>query len=109
MVRAGAADFLVVGGNDLGERVEANECCYKGGASALLEQERGRWHDLGTTGATVAGHPEGLPALGFCPSATAAVLAGKVRPLLEAGIDVTIVTQFCFDANKLLKWLARTR
>lgn len=109
MAGAGAADFLVVGGNDLGDRVGEENCCYKEGARSLLGQELGLWHDCGMTSVALAGHPDGHPALGCCPTATAGLLAEKVKPLLAAGLDVTVVTQFCFDARRLVQWLGRTR
>jgi hypothetical protein len=57
----------------------------------------------------LAGHPEGHPGLGRSPSLTAAALEAKAAAALAAGLDVTVASQFCLDAAKLVAWLAATR
>lgn len=106
---AGAHDFLVMGGNDFSKRIKADMCTYGEGASSMLTLELGLWQSHKITRVSVCGFPDGHPAFGFDASATAAMLASKVRFLFEAGMDVTVVTQFCFDPRRLLGWLQRTR
>jgi hypothetical protein len=58
---------------------------------------------------SVGAYPEGHPGLGFDPDASEALLVGKARALLAAGFEVHVATQFCFDAQALVRWLRRTR
>ena len=55
----------------------------------------------------IAGHPEGSPKI--APEAVWAALADKEALARERGLELTIVTQFCFDAAPILVWLARLR
>lgn len=55
----------------------------------------------------VAAHPEGHPALDA--AALDAALAAKRDQAAAAGLDLFIVTQFCFEAEPILSWLDRTR
>lgn len=108
-VRAGAHDFLVMGGNDFSKKIKANMCAYEDGASSMITLEVGSWRSYGITRVSICAFPDGHPAFGFDASATAAMLASKVRFLFEVGMDVTVVTQFCFDPRRLVEWLQRTR
>jgi len=105
----GANRVLVLGGNDLGDRVEANSCAYSGGAGALLASELPFFRTVGVTEIGIAGHPDGHPAVAGSAGETQKILIDKVRQVFAAGLDVIIVTQFCFDARKLIRWLKRTR
>ncbi|MFO3706213.1 methylenetetrahydrofolate reductase [Xanthomonas codiaei] len=55
----------------------------------------------------VAGHPEGHPALPA--SAQWDVLERKCRNIAERGMAPLIVTQFAFDADRVLRWLEALR
>jgi len=55
----------------------------------------------------VAGHPEGHPTIGG--AAIDAALMAKRDAVAKAGLDLFIVTQFAFEAQPILDWLARTR
>lgn len=109
LARAGAYDFLVMGGNDFAQRAKASECTFREGATTMITEEIGLWKKSGLSRVAVCGFPDGHPAFGFSASATSAMLSSKVRSLFEAGMDVTVVTQFSFHPGKLVQWLARTR
>lgn len=106
---AGARELLLLGGNDLGERAEAGECAYPGGAGDLVSSELDALRKRGVTRVALAGHPDGHPALGNHEGSTTWMLVGKAERLLCAGFDVVVATQFCFDARLLVGWLRRTR
>merc|ERR1712217_279116 len=107
MRNAGVQHLLVLGGNDLAER--ADKCAYKGGAREMLAEEVDYLKTSGVRGVAIAGHPDGHPALGRNASATMALLIAKARPLLLAGIDVMVTSQFCLDVQNLLRWLHQAR
>lgn len=106
---AGARELLLLGGNDLGERAQAGECAYPGGAADLVSSELDALRTRGVSRVALAGHPDGHPALGNHEGATRSMLVGKAQRLLAAGFDVVVATQFCFDARLLVGWLRRTR
>jgi len=106
---AGAKRMLVVGGNDLQDRCNDGSCAYPGGARALLAAELGALRAHGVTTIGLAGHPDGHPSLGWDAAKTEQLLVEKVTTVLAAGLDAAVVTQFCFDARKLISWLKHTR
>ncbi len=55
----------------------------------------------------IAGYPEGHPLIG--EDAVEEALAAKLDAALLAGIDVEIVTQFCFDAGAIVTWHEKLR
>jgi methylenetetrahydrofolate reductase (NADPH) len=55
----------------------------------------------------IAGYPEGHPTI--ADEILWQALWQKHQLLLGAGVDVEIVTQFSFDAEKVMRWLARLR
>jgi len=59
------------------------------------------------TGAGFAGYPEGHPQIGA--EALRDALAAKLKLAAAQNIAPWIVTQFCFDANAVLAWLAALR
>lgn len=69
--------------------------------------DSGCLEEAGIRRAGVAGHPEGSPDIG--PAALAAALAAKDRIARERGLDVRVVTQFCFAAEPILAWERRIR
>jgi methylenetetrahydrofolate reductase (NADPH) len=69
-------------------------------ASGLLRKH-------GFRAAGFAGYPEAHPRIAAAPLATA--LAEKLRLAAEQGIEPFLVTQFCFDPEPILAWLAALR
>lgn len=55
----------------------------------------------------VAGHPEGTPDIH--PDDVAAAVAAKNAIAVEQGIDLHLVTQFCFSAEPIVAWERRIR
>lgn len=55
----------------------------------------------------VAGFPEGNP--NISDAALEEALAAKISFARNAGLEVSIVTQFCFEAEPIVKWLRCTR
>jgi len=56
----------------------------------------------GITRIGVAGHPEGTPDIG--PTELAAALAAKNALAAEQGLDMYVVTQFCFAPEPIIAW-----
>lgn len=69
-------------------------------ATGLLEA-----HGIRSIG--IAGYPEGHPRLGA--DALDAALDRKLEEASRRGIELHVVTQFCFDGEAILAWLARLR
>lgn len=109
LVHAGATQVLVLGGNDLQERLKSDSCAYATGACGLLEAEIALLQTSGIKTVALVGHPDGHPELGWNEARTTAVLIQKARKLLEGGFDVVVVAQFCFDSEKLVRWLNSSR
>lgn len=61
----------------------------------------------GITEIGVAGHPDGHPRLG--DHLLDRIILAKAEAAQGMGLRLHIVTQFCFDAAPVLKWLARIR
>jgi methylenetetrahydrofolate reductase (NADPH) len=75
--------------------------------SSLALLETGLFQRHGIVHVGVAGYPEGHPRI---PSAAIeAALEAKKALAQRAGIDLGIVTQFCFDADTVLSWVAKTK
>jgi methylenetetrahydrofolate reductase (NADPH) len=55
----------------------------------------------------IAGYPDGHPRL--LQQDLDRALADKIRAAESTGLAVHIVTQFCFDAQTILQWIARLR
>jgi methylenetetrahydrofolate reductase (NADPH) len=68
--------------------------------SGLLEEH-------GVRQASVAGHPGGHPAV--ADGVLWAALAGKTAALRRRGLGGSVITQFGFDAARVLAWLAEVR
>ena len=62
-------------------------------------------HGIGEAG--VAAYPDGHPKIADAALETA--LSEKLRAAGRAGIAAHVVTQFCFDAEPVIAWLARFR
>jgi methylenetetrahydrofolate reductase (NADH) len=76
-------------------------------ASSLDVMQTGLLQKHGINSVLVAGHPEGHPAV--TEEVMRVALCEKVAYARETGLDVQIVTQFCFDANTVVNWLVRIR
>jgi methylenetetrahydrofolate reductase (NADPH) len=72
---------------------------------ALLETDLFQRHGIARIG--VAGYPEGHPRI--AAAALESALAAKRAYARRAGIELGVVTQFCFEADAILAWAARAR
>jgi methylenetetrahydrofolate reductase (NADPH) len=94
---AGADGALVIGGDS--DRT--------GGAFDssldLLETDLFQRHGIVRIG--IAGYPEGHPRI--APAALEAALAAKIAVARRAGLELSVVTQFCFDAEPILSWATK--
>jgi methylenetetrahydrofolate reductase (NADPH) len=95
---AGVTRVLLVAGD--GDPVGPYESSARFLASGLLEA-----HGIRSVG--VAGYPEGHPRIPA--EAIAAALARKIEEAARRGVELFVVTQFCFDGDVVLDWLARLR
>ena len=75
--------------------------------STLAVMQSGVFQKLGITRVCIAGFPEGNPNI------SDAILEKALRSKLEfaqsAGLELSIVAQFCFDADPIVKWLRGIR
>jgi methylenetetrahydrofolate reductase (NADPH) len=96
---AGADSALVIGGDS--ER--------SGGAfdSSLALLETGLFERHGIMRVGIAGYPEGHPRI--TRASLDAALTAKKDYAHRAGIELAVVTQFCFEADAILSWVAETR
>lgn len=106
LAASGAADALILGGNDQYEREKEDDVPFPtaGNLLATGALKRAKFKTV-----VLAGHPEGHPGLGKDAASTAKVLAEKVEAALRAGHAVAVATQFCFNAQRLVAWLDCTR
>lgn len=91
---AGVTDVLVIGG---GLEKEAGEF-----SSTMDLLETGVFQRHGITHMGIAGHPEGSP--DFDDDTAMEALHQKQAFALETGLNLRIVTQFGFDAEKFIDW-----
>ncbi len=75
--------------------------------SSLALLETGLFQRHGIVRIGVAGYPEGHPRI--VPSALEAALAAKKTFARRTGIELGIVTQFCFEADSILSWAAKMK
>jgi len=75
--------------------------------SSLAVMQSGAFQKAGITRIAVAGFPEGNPNI---PDAMLAeALAAKVRFARSAGLQISVVTQFCFETQPIVDWLRGIR
>lgn len=74
---------------------------------ALSLIERGGVSEFGISSVGIAGYPDGHPRI--ATSILWSALLEKVRAIEERGHAAEIVTQFSFDADAVLRWLAELR
>jgi len=72
---------------------------------ALLETGTFQRHGIVHVG--VAGYPEGHPRI--APSALDSALAAKKSLARRAGLDLRVVTQFSFESDPVLAWVAKIK
>lgn len=75
--------------------------------SSLAVMQTGVLQKAGMIRMAVAGFPEGNPSIS--PAALDAALAAKVALARTEGLHLSIVTQFCFEAEPIVAWLRRLR
>lgn len=76
-------------------------------ASAVDLIESGRLQRYGINEVGVAGYPEGHPRI--AEPVLARALAAKLEAAGQTGLRAHIVTQFCFDAGRVIEWVVRLR
>lgn len=76
-------------------------------ADALAFIESGLFEGSGFTAIDVAGYPDGHPRI--ANGALANALTKKVDAIYGRGLSVDIVTQFCFDGERVVAWLRQLR
>jgi len=96
---AGVDQALVIGGD--GDR----ETGPFDSSLALLKTGLFQKHGIVQVG--VAGYPEAHPRIP--PSSLDAALAAKKDLARSSGLQLQVVTQFCFEAEPVLSWLAKTK
>jgi len=69
--------------------------------------ETGLLEHHGVKTVLIAGHPEGHPAV--ANDVLDAALTQKIAAARQHGLEVEIVTQFCFEAEPIARWLKRLR
>jgi methylenetetrahydrofolate reductase (NADPH) len=96
---AGVRRLVIVGGD---------APCASGPFSSALDLiESGRLQRAGIVEIAVAGYPDGHPRLS--QDALDRTLAAKIEAAEQTGLGVSIVTQFCFDATAVIRWVRRLR
>jgi methylenetetrahydrofolate reductase (NADPH) len=75
--------------------------------SSLALLETGLFQRHGILRVAVAGYPEGHQRIP--PSALEDALAAKKALAHRAGLELSVVTQFCFEADSILSWAAKMR
>jgi methylenetetrahydrofolate reductase (NADPH) len=75
--------------------------------SSLGLLETGLFQRHGIAHVGVAGYPEGHPKI--AETALEAALTAKKVLARGAGIDLQVVTQFCFESEPILAWAAKTK
>jgi methylenetetrahydrofolate reductase (NADPH) len=75
--------------------------------SSLAVMRAAEFQKAGVTRIAIAGFPEGNP--NIADSVLDDALAAKVNFARREGLQLSIVTQFCFKAEPIVKWLQRIR
>jgi methylenetetrahydrofolate reductase (NADPH) len=99
VAEAGVESALVIGGD--------SEHASGPFESSLALLETGLFQRHGVTRVGVAGYPEGHPRI--AASALDAALEAKKNLARRSGLDLLVVTQFCFEAEPVLAWAAKVK
>ncbi|HEY6722067.1 MAG TPA: methylenetetrahydrofolate reductase [Burkholderiales bacterium] len=75
--------------------------------SSLALLESGLFERHGIVHLGIAGYPEGHPRI--AASALEAALAAKKNLARRTGLDLQVVTQFCFESEPVLSWTAKMK
>jgi methylenetetrahydrofolate reductase (NADPH) len=75
--------------------------------SSLAVMKSGLIQKAGITRISVGGFPEGNP--NISDPVLAEALAAKVDFARSSGLQLTVVTQFCFESEPIVEWLRRIR
>jgi methylenetetrahydrofolate reductase (NADPH) len=75
--------------------------------SSLAVMQSGLIQKAGITRISVGGFPEGNP--NISNPVLAEALTAKVQFARSAGLQLTVVTQFCFESEPIVEWLRRIR
>jgi methylenetetrahydrofolate reductase (NADPH) len=75
--------------------------------SSLALLESGLFQKHGVVHLGVAGHPEGHSKI--APSVLESALAAKKSLARRSGLDLRVVTQFCFESAPVLEWTAKIK
>ncbi len=75
--------------------------------SSLALMQSGLIQKAGITRIAVGGFPEGNP--NISNPVLAEALTAKVQFARSAGLQLTVVTQFCFESEPIVEWLRRIR
>lgn len=95
----GVTEILVIAGSVATPAGEYDETMQVLTSGVLAEN--------GITRIGVAGHPEGAPDIS--PTELAAALAAKNALAVEQGLDMYVITQFCFAPEPIIAWEKETR
>jgi len=96
---AGVDRVLVIGG-DRAKPAGPYDC-------SLAVMQTGIFQKSGIVRMAIAGFPEGNP--GISEIALNEALHSKLLFARSAGLELSIVTQFCFEAKPIVEWLRRIR
>ena len=75
--------------------------------SSLALLETGLFQHHGIVHIGVAGYPEGHPRI--APSLLDAAFLAKKSFARHAGLEIAVITQFCFEAEPILSWTAKMK
>jgi methylenetetrahydrofolate reductase (NADPH) len=95
----GVADMLLIAGSQATPVGEFHE------TAQILDS--GYLEEAGIRRVGIAGHPEGHPDVDDDVLAEALTIKGRIAR--ARGLDLDIVTQFCFDAEPIIAWERRIR
>ena len=76
-------------------------------ADSLAVIEQAPLRALGIRSVGIGGYPEGHP--GIAPDTLERAMVAKLRALAEQGLGAEIMTQFAFDSDAMVAWVARLR
>lgn len=75
--------------------------------SSLDLLRTGRLEEAGVRSIGVAGYPEGTPVAS--PEVVRDLLREKIEYACAAGLELSVVSQFCFDGGRIVSWIEELR
>ena len=97
--QAGVARVLVIAGD------REDPAGPFAGALEVIDSGLLQRHGIRAVG--ISGHPEGHPRLS--PQTLARAMAAKLDCAEQSGLEVEIVSQFCFDPHTIMSWIGKLR